>query len=94
MRSPASRRSWPIYEWVFISFFEHKWLTQTVQANNKAREAKSKDLKKEFQDVKASNKRLNNAVKAASEGNAILKTTLEKVEGSFEESKESNAPAE
>ena len=55
---------------------------------------KSKDLKKEFADVKASNKRLNNAVKAASEGNAILKTTLEKVESSFDESKEANKSEE
>ena len=64
------------------------------KASNKQREVKSKDLKKEFQDVKASNKRLNNAVKAASEGNAILKTTLEKVETSFDESKESNKQEE
>ena len=40
-----------------------------IQQTNKEREQKSKDLKKEFTDVKASNKRLTNAVKAASEGN-------------------------
>ena len=40
---------------------------------NKEREQKSKDLKKEFTDVKASNKRLTNAVKAASEGYFKLK---------------------
>merc|ERR1711937_242323 len=57
---------------------------ENLRATNKEREQKSKDLKKEFTDVKASNKRLTNAVKAASEGNTILKNTLEKVHGEFD----------
>merc|ERR1711990_1137408 len=44
-----------------------------LRATNKEREQKSKDLKKEF-----------TAVKAASEGNTILKNTLEKVHGEFD----------
>merc|ERR1711990_1201128 len=55
-----------------------------LRANNKAREEKSKTLKKEYQDVKASNKRLTNAVKAASEGNTILKNTLDTVNNEFD----------
>jgi len=55
-----------------------------IKANNKAREEKSKTLKKEYQDVKASNKRLTNAVKAASEGNTILKNTLDTVNSEFD----------
>merc|ERR1711970_335672 len=57
---------------------------ENLRQTNKDREQKSKDLKKEFTDVKASNKRLTNAVKAASEGNTILKNTLEKVHGEFD----------
>merc|ERR1711937_981752 len=57
---------------------------ENLRQTNKNREQKSKDLKKEFTDVKASNKRLTNAVKAASEGNTILKNTLEKVHGEFD----------
>merc|ERR1711893_15638 len=63
---------------------EKKENLENLRANNKEREQKSKDLKKEFTDVKASNKRLTNAVKAASEGNTILKNTLEKVHGEFD----------
>ena len=59
-------------------------MSHTLQANNKAREEKSKTLKKEYQDVKASNKRLTNAVKAASEGNTILKNTLDTVNSEFD----------
>ena len=45
-----------------------------------------KKLKSEFNDVKSANKRLTSAVKAAAEGNNILKATLEKIHGTLDDS--------
>ncbi|CBY23149.1 unnamed protein product [Oikopleura dioica] len=58
----------------------------SLKANNESKQASYKQLKKEFSDVKTSNKRLTKACTAAAEGNQILKATLEKIHGTLDES--------
>jgi len=65
-----------------------------LKSSNEGRTQKHKSLKSEFTDVKNANKRLTSAVKAAAEGNSILKATLEKVHGTLDESIAENKLAE
>lgn len=65
-----------------------------LKTSNKGKDVKHKSLKSEFNDVKSANKRLTSAVKAASEGNQILKVTLEKIHGTLDDSIAENKQAE
>ena len=56
------------------------------QSANEGKTVQHKKLKSEFNDVKSANKRLTSAVKAAAEGNNILKATLEKIHGTLDDS--------
>ena len=70
----------------------NSWIISEIifQSSNVGRQETHKKLKAEYTDVKSCNKRLTNAVKAASEGNQILKTTLDKIHGTLDDSIQEN----
>jgi len=65
-----------------------------LKSANEGKTVQHKKLKSEFNDVKSANKRLTSAVKAAAEGNNILKATLEKIHGTLDDSIAENKLAE